>query len=1180
MVSSVNLSGLLPLLQQSPAFREFVQGLLDRAPFAAAGLPPAARAYFAAALYQGAGRPVVLLASRPDRARTLAEQVRAWLGSSAPVHFFAEPDPLPYERVPWAAATVRERMATLQALTPRRSPLARDAEPGAPPPIIVASARALVSKTLPPREFRAHDRVIPRGYRIAPAALAEFLVDAGYEPAPVVDTPGTFSVRGGIVDVFSPQAASPARLEFWGDDVDSVRLFDSATQRSLQRVESVRIVPASEVLPGPAQLAADRLAGWDFSNCHAASAEEIQTELERLRDRIRFRGIEFYLPFAYSAPASLLHYLPSDALLVAEDWQELQAVALEGEEQAEALRAQLESGGDLPAGVGRPYFEWGEIAALAGGFARVSLAWEQPDEEVPSGVGALFAPATHYGGQLRAALDEVAGAAADGQPLVIASRQAHRLASLLEPYRVDVALAEEGLSELPQAGVTLVQGTMDGGWQLRGGPDGAASLLFLTDSELFGWAKPEPRRPRKRRDLTPEAFFADVKPGDFVVHVEHGIGVFRDLVRLSVEGEEREYLQVDYEGADKLYVPTDQADRLSRYVGATDKPPALSRLGTADWAAVKARAKRAVSNIARELLELYSAREVVPGHAFAADSAWQADLESAFPYVETEDQLNAVQAVKSDMERPHPMDRLICGDVGYGKTEVALRAAFKAVTDGKQVAVLVPTTVLAQQHFETFRERMNPFPVEVEMLSRFRSKREQTQVLEQLALGRVDIVIGTHRLLQKDVQFKDLGLLVVDEEQRFGVSHKEWLKQKRREMDVLTLTATPIPRTLYMSLTGVRDMSTIDTPPEDRLPIKTYVGEYDESLIRRAILREMNRGGQVFFVHNRVQGICQIAQRVAKVVPEAVIGVGHGQMPEAELEKVMLDFANGQLDVLVCTSIIESGLDIPNANTIIINRADRFGLAQLYQLRGRVGRSTERAYAYLLHPRHQPMTVIARKRLDTIMEASELGAGYRIAMRDLEIRGAGELLGARQHGHIAAVGFDLYTRLMAQAVRELKGESAPRVLDETALYVRPLQAATQLNLPIAASLPESYITDDAVRLQLYRRFAGAGFLEDLDALAEELQDRFGAMPEEAQNLLYLMRVKALATRCDAKAVGQEAGQIVVRATWLYDAPEAEVKRVLPAGARLGRGQVWIAMDGWQDTLEKTLVALNEVYQLR
>jgi transcription-repair coupling factor (superfamily II helicase) len=471
---------------------------------------------------------------------------------------------------------------------------------------------------------------------------------------------------------------------------------------------------------------------------------------------------------------------------------------------------------------------------------------------------------------------------------------------------------------------------------------------------------------------------------------------------------------------------------------------------------------------------------------------------------------------------------------------------------------------------------MKPFPVEVEMLSRFRSKKEQGDVLTKLAAGRVDVVIGTHRLLQKDVQFKDLGLLVVDEEQRFGVAHKEWLKQKRREVDVLTLTATPIPRTLYMSLAGARDMSTIDTPPEDRLPIKTYVGEYDESLIRRALIRELNRGGQVFFVHNRVQGIQQIAQRVRKLVPEATIGVGHGQMPEADLEKVMLDFANGRLDVLVCTSIIESGLDIPNANTMIINRADRFGLAQLYQLRGRVGRSTERAYAYLLYPRHQPLTLIARKRLDTIMEASELGAGFRIAMRDLEIRGAGELLGARQHGHIAAVGFDLYCRLLAQAVREIKGESPPKVLDETALYLRPLQTTAQLNLPLQAFLPESYVTDANVRLQLYRRLAAAN-LEEIALLEQELVDRFGAIPPEADNLLFLMRVKALATQCDARAVGQESDQIVVRAPWLFQM-DRSFGGSLPNGARLGRGQVWITLDGaWRETLEKTLQAMNEAY---
>ena len=1173
----MNLSGLLPLLQRQPTFRDF----LDRAAARAApdtviyaGLTSAARAFFVAALHQAAGRPVLLVAPRADRARALAEQLRVYLGGGAAVRVFAEPDPLPYERVPWAVETIRERLAALESLVEPPSLALRQGRDAAP--ILVASVRALQSMTIPPREFRAHDRILRKGQRISPTALAQFLVEAGYEPALVVDTPSTFGVRGGIVDVFPPHAAYPARLEFWGDELDSLRLYDPATQRSLERVEHVRVIPASEVLPGPARLAPSRLA-WDFANCHGAALEEIQGELARLAEGARFRGIEFYLPFAYSAPASVLHYLPPDALVIAEDWQEVEASAAEGEEQAEALRQQLEAGGDLPGGVARPYFGWQEIRALADGSVRVGLGWPPDDADEPQGVGALFGPTPHYGGQLRTALDGVAQAAKGGCRVVVVSRQAHRLAALLEPYGLDAALRDE-VPTPPESAVTLVQGMLEGGWALRASPDGPAEALLLTDTELFGWAKPEPRRPRPRRAPSPEAFFADVKPGDYVVHVEQGIGIFRGLVRLTVDGAEREYLQVDFQGADKLYVPIDQADRLSRYVGATDRPPPLSRLGTADWTLVKARAKRAVTSIAKELLELYSARQVVGGHAFSPDTPWQADLEAAFPYVETEDQLNAVRAVKADMERPYPMDRLICGDVGYGKTEVALRAAFKAVMDGKQVAVLVPTTVLAQQHYETFRERMRPFPVEVEMLSRFRSKREQQQVIERLATGRVDIVIGTHRLLQKDVQFKDLGLLIVDEEQRFGVAHKEWLKQKRREVDVLTLTATPIPRTLYMSLTGARDMSTIDTPPEDRLPIKTYVGEYDEALIRRAILRELNRGGQVYFVHNRVQGIHQVAQRVARLVPEATVGVGHGQMPEADLERVMLDFAAGKLDVLVCTSIIESGLDIPNANTIIINRADQFGLAQLYQLRGRVGRSTQRAYAYLLYPRHQPLSGIARKRLDTIMEASELGAGFRIAMRDLEIRGAGELLGARQHGHISAVGFDLYCRLLAQAVRELKGESPPRVLDETALYVRPLQSATQLNLPLAAYLPESYIPDEAMRLQLYRRFAGAGPLEDLNRLAQEIEDRFGPMPPEARNLLYLMRVKALATRCDVRTIGQEAEQIVVRAGWLYEAPEAELRQRLPPGARLGRGQVWIALDdAWRDTLERTLAALNEVF---
>jgi len=665
-----------------------------------------------------------------------------------------------------------------------------------------------------------------------------------------------------------------------------------------------------------------------------------------------------------------------------------------------------------------------------------------------------------------------------------------------------------------------------------------------------------------------------------VVHIEHGIGLFQGLVKLTVDGTEREYLHIDYAAGDKLYVPIHQVDRLSRYVGVGDRPPSVHRLGTADWARVKAQAKRAVEDIAKDLLELYSAREVIVGHAFPPDNPWQAELEAAFPYIETKDQLAAVEAVKTDMEQSKPMDRLVCGDVGYGKTEVALRAAFKAVMDGKQAALLVPTTILAQQHHQTFLERLKPFPVEVEMLSRFRSRREQQQVLERLRKGQVDIVIGTHRLLQKDVAFKDLGLLIIDEEQRFGVTHKEKLKQMRKEVDVLTLTATPIPRTLHMSLMGVRDMSTIETPPEERLPVVTHVGEYDESLIRKAILRELARGGQVYFVHNRVQGIKQMAQRLTKIVPEASLAIGHGQMPERELEQVMLDFAAGQVDILVCTSIIQNGLDIPNVNTIIVNRADHFGLAQLYQLRGRVGRSALRAYAYLLHGRHQRLSETARKRLQAMLEASELGAGFRIAMQDLEIRGAGELLGARQHGHIAAVGFDLYCRLLAQAVRELKGEEPSQLLGEEVAYLQPLRGGVQINLHLAVSLPEDYVPDENLRLHLYRRLAGLSTLDEVDDMAQELEDRFGGPPEATLNLLYQLRLKILAVAAGVQAISNEEGQVVIKAQGVGRDEERWLQRRLGNKARVGRRQAWLPLDAqgrWQDLLPDILQTMAEIH---
>jgi transcription-repair coupling factor (superfamily II helicase) len=771
--------------------------------------------------------------------------------------------------------------------------------------------------------------------------------------------------------------------------------------------------------------------------------------------------------------------------------------------------------------------------------------------------------------------------------VIIVSRQSPRFAELLREANLHVAPVDEVIAPPPQA-LTLVQGAMDEGWILGG------SLWFLTDAELFGWGKPKPRRPLRARAISPEVFFADVSPGDFVVHIEHGIGQFQGLVKMSLDGIEREYLQVDYAQGDRLYLPVHQADRLARYVGVGDSRPSLHRLGTSDWEQVKARAKRAVAEIADDLLELYAARSVVQGHAFSPDVAWQAELEASFPYAETEDQLVAVEAVKQDMEQGRPMDRLICGDVGYGKTEVALRAAFKAIMDGKQVAVLVPTTVLAQQHYTNFSRRLAAFPVNIAMLSRFQTPAQQDRTVDGMGSGTIDLVIGTHRLFSNDVSFKDLGLLIVDEEQRFGVAHKERIKQMRTEVDVLTLTATPIPRTLHMSLTGVRDLSSIETPPEDRLPIKTFVGEFDDNLIRQAVLRETDRNGQVYFVHNRVQGIEQMTARLGKIVPEARMAIAHGQMHERDLSSVMLAFAEGEYDVLVCTSIIESGLDIPNANTIIINRADQFGLAQLYQLRGRVGRSAVRAYAYLLVDKYKILTDEARRRLEAIQEASELGAGFRIAMEDLEIRGAGELLGARQHGHIVAVGFDLYTRLLAQAVQAARERISDEASRSSTSSPGPagatpgwpgrdmaIQPAVTLDLNLPARIPEGYVPETALRLQLYRRLARLTELGAVDDIAQELADRFGPIPEQVQNLFYIVRVKILAIRAGVEAIGQEEGQLLIKCTALEVLNRLAIQKQLTAlgvPGRIARRGVWLELqedDLWREDLVRTLEILQE-----
>lgn len=1170
-MEALTLKGLLPILREHHAYRWLVEklGKEGRKPFPI-DLAEPARPFVLAALLKDLKRPIVLAVSSVEKARRYYGELRSWAESPEEILLFKEPDALPYEREPWGKETIAQRIEVLFRLalhfTPYRNSLPFN------PPLVITSIRSLLYKTIPLKELLVRTRPLRVGQVYPFHKLLRLLEELGYRHETVVDEPGTFGYRGGILDIYPPSSQLPVRIEYFGDEIETIRLFDPGTQRSSGQVESFALIPASEALPGFGPKAAEAFSSLNFSSCHPLAQNRFREDMENLRHGKSFRGIEFYIPFLYPEPGSFFDFLPQEALLITEEFFELEAALHSLVFQASEVEKELIRAGEIPQGLSSPYFPGEKLKEKV--IKRANLIIARSEEETPISRAFLYAPL--YAGQLERLLDESIAMERAGSRVVIVTRQAHRLAEILA-NKGKVAEPATGVETPPMPStITLVRGILSEGWILQS--DGTHTVL-LTDAEIFGWTRPAPRRPIKVHRPAPETFFGDIKPGDYVVHIDHGIGIFRGLTHLTLHGVEKEYLEIEYAAGDRLYVPVHQADKLSRYVSISDEPPALHRLGTADWEYAKERARRAISEIAHELLQLYTAREVVTGHAFSPDSPWQAELEASFPYEETPDQLKAVEEVKRDMEQPRPMDRLICGDAGYGKTEVALRAAFKAVMDGKQVAVLVPTTVLAQQHYETFKERLKPFPVVVEMLSRLRSPSEQKEILEKLRRGAIDIIIGTHRLLQKDVVFKDLGLVIIDEEQRFGVVHKEHFKKLRTQVDVLTLTATPIPRTLYMSLSGLRDMSTIETPPEERLPVKVYVGPYDETMVRQAILRELNRGGQVFFVHNRVQDIKEIAARVKKLVPHARIEIAHGQLPEEKLARVMLDFASGKIDILVCTSIIESGLDIPNANTIIVNKADTFGLAQLYQLRGRVGRGSVRAYAYLLYDPEAPLTESARQRLEAIMEAGELGAGLRIALKDLEIRGAGEILGPRQHGHIAAIGFDLYCRLLARAVQELKeGEEAAK----SSLLALP---DVNIDLPLPSYIPEDYVPDPFLRLQLYRRMAQLQTLEQIEEMRAELEDRFGPLPVAVRYLLYQLRVKILALKAGVKSIGVEEGQIAIRLDGTIN--EAEMRRRLGdlvsrgpgrffPPVRIGRKALWLPMgqrDEWQKLLEKTLERL-------
>ncbi len=1145
------LHGLLAWIRALPAYvalRE--EARAGHAPLSS-GLFPSARPPVVAALAHELRRPVVVITPTTEAARRLVEALRLWAPPALKPLRFPEPPALFYERAPRTPEVIADRLAVLTALALHRV--------GAgPPPLVVTSVRALMQRTLPYRRFRRALRRLAVGTRLSLPALARHLTEIGYEPTGLVTAPGQFARRGGLLDLYPLHTEAPYRLDFFGDEVETLRTFTPETQRTLAPASEVWVGPVRELLPRDAPRAQEALRAVLRGSLPPEVRRPLEADAEALASGVPFPALEGYLPFVYGERATLLNYLPAESLVVLDDaaqvgerWQAL-------EEEAETLRRRAEAEGWPSAG--RPYVTWAEARTTLDRHPTLSFAAEGEDA-----LAASFAAEPHFAGRIPEALGRIRLWVSLGDQVVVASRQAARLAELWQEFDPPPAL--DALPSPPEGLITFVRAAVPGGWQWNG-PRGTRHLL--TDEELFGWRPPEPRR-RRRRVVAPAPELT-LKPGDYVVHEDYGIGIFRGPVTRSLDDVEREYLLVEYGGQDRLYVPVHQADRLTRYVGVEGTAPTLDRLGGTAWAERKARTRRAVSQIAQELLELYAARQLARGHAFAPDTPWQQELEAAFPYVETEDQREAIEAVKRDMEQPRPMDRLICGDSGYGKTEVALRAAFKAVMDGKQVAMLVPTTVLAQQHYETFRERLAPFPVEVALLSRFRTPGEQRDILRRLAEGRIDIVIGTHRLLQKDVRFHDLGLVIIDEEQRFGVAHKEQFKRMRTEVDVLTLTATPIPRTLYLALVGARDISIIETPPQERLPIATYVGPYDPDVVRRAIRRELERGGQVFYVHNRVLSIRSAAARLRELVPGVRLAVAHGRMRERDLAAVMARFRQGEVDVLLATTIVESGLDFPNANTLIVERADRMGLAQLYQLRGRVGRGTRRGYAYLFHGRR--LTEEARARLQAL-QASLQGGGFTVALRDLEIRGAGELLGRRQHGHVAAVGFTLYTRMLAQAVARLKAERAGQPLPPT-----PIGAIT-LELPLAAELPADYVADAGLRLRLYRRMAELTSEAAVDALEAELADRFGPLPEAARTLLFQLRLKVLARDAEVTAIAVEHGQIVVRPRWLRGlepAARQALARHLGDRARVGRRELWLPLTPeagrWRENLRDVLARLG------
>lgn len=1108
----MRLRGILEPLKNSTEFQSILKDVENKKyPIGIYGASESGRGYIIGGLFDSIEKSMVIVTQSDMEAKNLYEDLVLYTNQ---VYYFPAKEVVFYNI---DAISGDLRWARLKII----NEILNDKKK-----IIVTSVDAFCAKYTPRELFKEYTMDLKIGDEINLKEIAKKLVESGYERVETVEGKGQFAVRGGILDVFPTCSGYPYRVELFGDEIDSIRTFNTESQRSIEKIKEISIFPAKEIIvtdealeKGKQRLIAELKEITD-ANKDCERIEKLTSILNRnlevLQETSSFETIDSYIPYFCEKTESLFDYF-NDYLFVMDDLQrcegKLDSTYLEFEENFLAFSQR----GDIFPGQGELLVDKNKVldffnekdSIFIEGLAKNSQ-WIKPLDSINVKQTIL----NSYQGQLDLLIEDILEKKNKGYKTLILSgtrARGERLVVTLRDRGIESSY-RENIDDIQFGEVVITFGNQLNGFEY---PD--YKVCVISDKGVFGEAKRKAvSRKRNQKGIAKIKSFAELKPGDYVVHANHGIGVYKGIKQIEVSGHKRDYLDIVYDKNDKLYVPVDQLDLIQKYIGNEGKLPKISKLGGTEWQKAKAKARKSISEIAEDLVKLYAARSTIKGYKFSKDTEWQKQFEDEFPYEETPDQLTSLEEIKADMESDKPMDRLLCGDVGYGKTEVALRAAFKAVMDGKQVALLVPTTILAEQHYKNMKNRFSDFPIKIDMVSRFRTAKQQKETLQKVKEGNLDILVGTHRIVSKDIQFKDLGLLIVDEEQRFGVKQKEKIKNIKKNVDVLTLSATPIPRTLNMSLTGVRDISVIETPPEERYPVQTYVVEQNDQLIRDAILREIGRKGQVYFVYNRVEDIERVAKYIQTLVPECKVGIAHGQMSERQLEKEMLDFMGQEYNVLVCTTIIETGMDIQNVNTIIIYDADKMGLSQLYQLRGRVGRSNRIAYAYLLYTKDKVLTEVAEKRLKALKDFTELGSGFKIAMRDLEIRGAGNMMGSSQHGHMATIGYDLYCRMLEDTVKLIKGE----------IQKEPIE--TTVDLKVDAFISEQYIDDELQKIEVYKKIAAIDGIDDYNDIKEELEDRYSKIPEPIYNLMDIAYIKSRAKSVFIEEIKETQNEIIFK----------------------------------------------------